>query len=47
MDGDSLSVHFSNFSFRSAPEYRGASKVLLLTRGAALDGKSFTSPRKY
>lgn len=38
MNGDSLSVHFSNFSFRSVPECRGASKILLLPRGAALDG---------
>lgn len=46
MNEDSLSVHFSNFSFRSVPEYRGASKVLLLPRGAALGGKNFNSPQE-
>lgn len=42
-----LSVHFSNCSFRSVPEFRGVNKVLLLHKGAALDGKNLTVPRKY
>lgn len=46
MNGDSLSVHFSNFSFRIVPEYRGTSKVVLLPREAALHGENFNSPQE-